>query len=171
MVAFISDKNVVGSEARFVPITQMMIEQIVQFRLHLLWLADYMRSSGRPELANQIEIASGIAIGREYPQEKSHSTGFFFIVQDEKLLTITCNTVDSHLIDASSRSQFQTNIKDWTKALRRNLATFVSEFCPGGFHVEMLLGHNGEMHLFGPSSCWIPLEQYSVVRPLIERYM
>lgn len=168
LVAFLADKQTVGSEARFVPITQMVAEQLREYRRHLVWLLKVLRRD-QPNLAAQIAQLANTRDGDGPLVDTPLS--LLFTVEGNRLTSIRTDMVDEALCGAASALGLEDGPRFNTGTLRRNLATFLANQGLSGMQVEMFLGHNPAQHIFGAASCWIPLDQFDKVRPLIERYL
>lgn len=103
-VAFICDKLVVGSEARFVPLAKTVVQQMLFYRRHLSALIRELMGDD-PELASAIARAAGIAYagGRnDVMPDGAHPVSQFFLLEGRRLVSLTAVDLDSILLKAAS---------------------------------------------------------------------
>jgi len=165
-LAFIADKCLVGSEARFVPLAEVAAAQIEAYFRHLQALYYKLDETNLPVKA---QIAKLIALepnGRSsvvsQPLEP-HAGLFFEIRPDGTLQTITTGQLDKLLRSAgiaATTGQFRKALADalWGKGL-------------SGIEVAALLGHANELHPFGPASSWSGSLWADKLRPKINEYL
>jgi hypothetical protein len=168
-IAFLADKIRPGSEARFVPLAQPVIEQLDAYVAHESGHIHAL-STSYPELKDAIASGRGAALVPT-PNQDVQFLGQLIYVSSGTPRTLGTAQIDDMLREAATAIQLPQQYDLSTATLRKNLATFVSEMAPTGMLVEMLLGHNGSQHLFGEASCWIPQRQFDLLRPLLERYL
>lgn len=170
-LAFICDKAVVGSEARFVPLPNWVSKQIREYHKHLLSFSNYLAYES-PELARKIHhLAVGgdmrlfdeAMLQRDSSTIESHSFGMFFIIDSDHRVT----TISTSDLAGSYKSVSNINIP----AFRKSVADALWSSGLSGQQVEAFLGHNAEMHLFGESSSWSFIGWADQVRPKIEEYL
>lgn len=163
---FLADKQVTGSEARFVPLCELAIEQFKQYIRHLNVLSnlDEIPPEARQH-ANQLSEYFGFdkkrpignAITRRAP-----SHGLFFHIRKNGLI----QDVSTNKIDGALRGID----KNFTGKLRATLAQHLWDHDSSGREVQAFLGHQPEMHSFGSESIWT-FECYAKeIRPLIDLY-
>lgn len=169
MLAFIADKILAGSEARFVPLIELVVQQLREYEAHLLWLIDQLKRT-EPQLADDIRESIGMRPHRRHVAPKLQ-TGLLFRIRRGRPVPISTAAVDGALERAAIDLGLSAVSKVSTKILRRNIATHLADEGTSGMVIEMLLGHNGDQHAFGAASSWIPQQQFDALRPSIDRYM
>ena len=167
-VAFIADKMREGSEARFVPLVEVLVEQLQAYLAHVQFLIAEL-SKTEPELAKSIRVAVGLARLAEGQQPVRH-TGPFFRIRRKRAVPVTTVAVDWVIREAIKALGLGDALKIEARVLRRNIATWLADDGVSGSHIEMLLGHVRQMHPFGPASVWIPLEEFDRLREPLDRY-
>lgn len=103
-VAFICDKLVVGSEARFVPLAKAVVQQLLFYRRHVAALIRELKGED-PELASAIARAAGIAYagGRnDVMPDGAHPVSQFFLLEGRRLVSLTAADLDSILLKAAA---------------------------------------------------------------------
>ena len=95
-LAFICDKSVVGSEARFVPISEMASAQIRAYKLHLIDFANTLKAK-HPQLSsliNRLGLGGDISILTNEVEVCGHFGLFFTLNQNLKAKTISTNDIE-----------------------------------------------------------------------------
>lgn len=162
-LAFIADKSLVGSEARFVPLAEVAKAQIEAYFRHLQALYYKLDKTNLPAKKH---IAGLIAIepsSRHNVASQLHAGLFFEIRPDGTQQTITTGQLDRLLKSASitaTTGQFRKALADalWGKGL-------------SGIEIAALLGHANELHPFGPASSWSAALWADKLRPKIDEYL
>lgn len=166
--AFLADKQEVGSEARFVTLPALVLSMYHEYRREVMWLIGRTRATN-PNLAVEMEIAIGI---RRSPNPRGReAVGVLFSVRNGKLVRITSDSVDRALRKAAIKAGVPDAGSITTHALRRNLITFMANLGASGMLLEMQLGHNGDQHVFGDASSWVPLDRLSEAGNYVARYL
>lgn len=171
-LVFISDKLVVGSEARFVPIPNWISKLIENYRQHLFALADRMNFEN-PQLGRRIRhlAASGDIRGLDNGEQAKNASrsdqqmtfGFFFIIdENSNPITITTRDLEKCYSHVSTRS---------IGLFRKCVANYLWSGGLSGHQVEAFLGHNGEQHAFGESSAWSIFQWSNDIRSAQEKYL
>lgn len=168
LVAFLADKGAIGSEARFVPLVRLLIDQLMEYRRSVTWLIERTRR-GNPLLATEMEVAIG-ARHPNVPRGKG-AVGALFIVKDGRLESIGHKLIDDALAVAARAAMGIETVRIDARSLRRNLITFMANIGASGMLLEMQLGHNSDQHIAGAASNWIPLHQMAQTRELVNRYL
>lgn len=164
-LAFLCDKAVVGSEARFIPLPQWVIDQFVSYRRHLFHLSEQV-SISNPTLAKTISrLASGIEFsGNESPENSQSKCFGMFFTLDSSYQASTISTADLEKYYTAA----QVTPISW---FRRSIANQLWTDGCSGLEVDAFLGHNGQMHAFGESSSWSIAQWASNLRPIQESYL
>ena len=167
-IAFIADKMREGSEARFVPLIDLLIEQFQAYLAHVLFFeAELGRTNGA--LAKTIRVAIGLSpVGKD--QEPVRQTGPLFRIRGKRAIPVTTVAVDAAIREAMHALGLGESARIEVRALRRNVATWLADEGVSGSQIEMLLGHVRQLHPFGPTSVWIPLEAFDPLRSHLRRY-
>lgn len=170
-LVYISDKQAVGSEARFVPIPKWLIDLVKDYRRHLRDLSEKIYSAS-PQLAILIEQLltdiSNISAAREVSSNNSLSLaqidfGHFFTIDNNlKAKTISTRDLEQFYSKVSSKG---------IRSFRKSVANSLWSQGLSGHQVEAFLGHNGELHSFGESSAWSILEWADPIRKAQEFYL
>jgi len=169
-LAFISDKQQVGSEARFVALPPTAVKVIEAYLQHLLWLIDLpeIKASG---WVRAIRIAAGL--DRPGAQGQPDAAGLFFTFRAGRLLPVSTETI-ARAFRAVARLIRREEVAPepiTARSLRRNLATYLANRGVPGKSIEWQLGHNGRLHLWGAGSTQVPLHQMADLRPMLEQYL
>lgn len=146
-LAFICDKSVVGSEARFVPISEMASAQIRAYKLHLIDFANTLKAK-HPQLSsliNRLGLGGDISILNSEVEICGHFGLFFTLNQDLKAKTISTKDIE---VFCEELGAFE------VRKLRKLLAQYLYVTDKSGMQIEALLGHNRENHIFGAASAW-----------------
>lgn len=167
-LAFICDKAVVGSEARFVPLAETTTNQIRAYFRHLLALRDRRGVVG-PLVREHIDKLVR-APSENHEAVLSQSSGrpleaglFFLIRENGSIETIGTGNLDAQFVEngfSVKVHKFRAALADalWGKGL-------------SGIEVATLLGHSNELHPFGPASVWSVGDWAERIRPLIQAYL
>ncbi len=170
-LAFICDKSIDGSEARFVPIPDWLSNMVGEYHKHLQELAHHL-SVKNVHLAVEIRnLLSGNMMTREKKESKRDNQSernlpvfgqFFLIRGDYSARSIRTSDLDEICKHAECEGvgYFRKRISNalWANGL-------------SGFQIEAFLGHNAEHHCFGESSAWTILEWAETIRPAQEKYL
>ena len=170
-LAFICDKAVVGSEARYVPLPSWVTEQVKEYHKHLLDFSDHIAFDS-PQLSKKIRHMAGGGDLRSIewtPQENVGSSetssffGMFFSISSGHIVTtLTTSKLSKSYETVSSKS---------ISAFRKSVADALWSDGLSGYQVEAFLGHNGELHAFGESSAWSIMGWGEQVRPKLAKYL
>jgi hypothetical protein len=167
-LAFLADKPTIGSEARFVGLGPDAIALLAEYHAHILWLIEWVRPQDKM-LAEAIEIAVGIR--RALEASSSPGVGMLFTYTATSLKSISTEQIQEEMTRIDMQMGNSPDTDFGARAKRRNLITFLANVGASGMDLEVQLGHNGDQHLFGPASNWIPLERMQRMQPLIDRYL
>jgi len=163
-LAFISDKCIVGSEARIVPLAEAAIAQTRAYLHHLEKLHQKLGdgySVAKAHIANLIDLQE---IGQLASLPDDPKVGHFFeILPDGSIHTISTWRLSQLLLGAG----IQLSIGDFRKAI----ADALWEKQLSGMEVAALLGHANDLHPFGPASSWAVKQWANKLRPLIDEYL
>jgi len=163
-LAFISDKCIVGSEARIVPLADVAVAQTKAYFHHLEKLYANLGEEyavARAHIANLIDLQR---IGQLAPRPDEPDVGLFFdILPDRSISTISTWKLSQLLVSAG----IQLSIGDFRKALAD--ALWEKQF--SGTETAALLGHANDLHPFGPASSWAVNQWADKLRPLIDEYL
>lgn len=164
LLAFISDKCIVGSEARVSPLAQVATDQAKAYFRHLEKLYQKL---GDEHTIIKAHIASLIEIPRNSNRpacSDTNNVGLFFEIRPDGS-THTISTWDlSQLLLAAG---IKVGIGDFRKALAD--ALWGKQL--SGMEIAALLGHANDLHPFGPASSWSVMQWADKIRPLIEEYL
>lgn len=166
--AFLADKLEVGSEARFVALPDLVLAMYEEYRREVKWLIDRTRPTN-PSLAAEMAVAIGLR--RPAGPRAREAVGALFTVRNGKLVRISSDSVDRALRRAATEAGVPDAASITTQALRRNLITFMANLGASGMLLEMQLGHNGDQHIFGDASNWVPLDRLAEARSYVDRYL
>jgi integrase len=180
MVAFLCDKLVVGSEARFLPLVDTVAQQIIAYRTNLVELVAELQGEA-PDLADTIAQAAGLDLMRSNRSAERSSTqpiSQFFLIQGKTLKSLDTAQMETAIKSTAERAGVEIDEDgkfersgSLTQALRRNFATYLWNSGASGVHVEAMLGHNRQLHVFGRSSTWSVCNDLQKLAPLIEAYL
>ena len=165
-LAFIADKCLVGSEARFVPLAEIATAQIKAYIRHLRALYHRLEEThemARAHIANLISIASNNCHSSTTRPTHEHAGLFFEIQFGGAIRTIPTGKLDKLL--ASSRTPATTG------NFRKSLADALWGKQLTGLEIAALLGHANDLHPFGPGSSWSVCQWADKIRPLIDEYL
>lgn len=167
-LAFICDKAVVGSEARFVPLTDLAVSQIKEYFKHLNAAAEMFRGMGRKlptPISELTNLASDTTANKGGKENALCSNGLFFLL-DKQWNATPISTV---VLENSYSSEPE--LKITVRSFRSSLVTSLWEENVRGFDIEALLGHNRNLHIFGEASTWSVQEWANRIRPKIDAYL
>jgi len=166
-LAFIADKCIVGSEARFVPLADSVLKQIEAYRQHLQVLAVQLKGANHTVVRH---IASLFKAGGHHHKSQSVSAptsqefGLFFQIRpDGSIETIRTGQLDDQFKSAGLKSRIG--------LLRKAIATYLWDNTGNGHLVAALLGHANDYHPFGPASAWSIDDWSQKITPIIESYL
>lgn len=166
-LAFIADKCVVGSEARFVPLADTALKQIDAYRQHLQVLVARLKGSNHAVARHISSLIRSVA-----PHQKNRSISaptpqeaglFFQILPDGSIETIRTGQLDELFKSSGLNSR--------VGLLRKTLADYLWDNTKNGHLVAALLGHANDYHPFGPASAWTIADWSNEISPLIETYL
>lgn len=163
-LAFICDKSVVGSEARFVPIAGMVSAQIKAYKLHLIDLANKLRASS-PELSrliNRLGLGGDISTLNDEVELCGHFAMFFTLTKELRARTISTKDIEDCCAELG---EFE------VRKLRSLIAQYLYATGKSGMQIEALLGHNGENHIFGAASTWTVKKWAESIRITQDSYL
>lgn len=147
-LAFICDKAVVGSEARFVPLADTVINQLKEYFGHLDEVKKLMGQQAKKATST-------------FPVNP-----FFILNKNWKPEPISTDILQKQFLD-----NLGGDLKLRMKSFRSELANVLWEKGLDGFDLEALLGHNRNLHVFGDASTWSVQEWADRVRPKINDYL
>jgi integrase len=157
----------VGSEARFVPLPQLVCRQVQAYVQHLDRLSTCSRVA-KDIRAHALWICSFFkdskTAGSSFSAESLLSLGFLFQI-NANATARTLTTRDVELALRKLGISFETGVS------RRQIAQYILDRSHGGKCVQAFLGHQPEYHAFGPRSSWNVLEWASTLRPTQTRYL
>jgi len=163
-LGFISDKCIVGSEARIVPLADAAVAQTKAYFHHLEKLHQKLGDEytvAKAHIANLFDLQG---IGQLASLPDDHKIGLFFeIFPDGSIRTISTWKLGQLLVAAG----IQLSIGSFRKAL----ADTLWEKQLGGMEIAALLGHANDLHPFGPASSWAVKQWADKLRPLIDEYL
>jgi len=166
-LAFIADKCIVGSEARFVPLADSALKQVDAYRQHLQALAARLKGTNDAVVRH---IASLFKSEDSHHKAWSISTpmpqefGLFFqICPDGSIETIRTGQLDDQFKSAGLDSRIG--------LFRKTIASYLWDATRNGHLVSAFLGHANDHHPFGPASVWIVADWSDEISPLIETYL
>lgn len=161
-LAFIADKCIVGSEARWVPLAAVAVEQIKAYLLHLKGMTAKKVETKLPAVVHA-HIANLLDAGYSRKPDPNCSTGLFFLIRsDGTIEPMTTGHLDRWLKEAGLSIR--------VGLLRSAIANDLWETL-SGWEVTAMLGHANDLHPFGPASTWSVLDWADKVRPLIDKYL
>lgn len=169
-IAFLSDKQRVGSEARFVPLTATAMQLIKAYFTHITWLIHVLELDANP-LAEEVKIACGIRISLA-PRE-ANSAGLFFKIVGGALRPMGTDDIARTVAGIETRDSSARSVAPaiTARTLRRNLATYLANRGISGDGISFLLGHNGKLNLWGAASYRVPNLRLAAARGLLEEYL
>lgn len=166
-LAFIADKCIVGSEARFVPLGDTALKQIDAYRQHLQVLVARLKGSNHAVVRHISSLIRSLA-----PHQKNRSISaptpqeaglFFQILPDGSIETIRTGQLDALFKSSGLESR--------VGLFRKALADYLWDNTQNGHLVAALLGHANDHHPFGPASAWTIADWSNEISPLIETYL
>ena len=166
-IVFVSDKLVVGSEARFLPLPSVVCRQVQGYVHHLSRLTRSTRVT--KDIRNHaLWICSFFEDPKKgmsaFSPDPLLNLGFLFQID----ATSTASTLKTGDVEAELR---KLGIAFETRASRRQIAQYFMDSSHGGKCVQAFLGHQPEYHAFGPRSSWTVLEWASTLRPTQTKYL
>jgi integrase len=168
MLIFISDKIIVGSEARFVPLADEAGQQIRHYLSHLASLQLQVRGH-YPEVVRHID--SLIRIGEPTPRGLTSTSaipirnvGLFFTIDESG----ACQTLATRQLDQKLEED---GFERVCRLFRPALADALWHAGHSGMEVTALLGHANDLHPFGPASSWSVVDWADRIRPSIQNYL
>lgn len=169
-MAFLADKLITGSEARFVPISRQLKNLIALYASHLHDLSKCQSASD--DVRNYARLISLLLTsGKEGSSIKNAPVGevifgtFFRVKPDgSKAKRIPTRVLDYVIKRA-------TGISNATKKLRTSLATYLSASKHSGRSIQNYLGHQPEIHAHGAGSTWSVLGWADTLRSSLETYV
>ena len=183
-LAFISDKQVTGSEARFVPLPQLAVDQYVAYQAHLVALAS--KISDFSAVAKHVQaLLSAMPRSTAYRSNFAHCaepqfSQFFFIDAQHQPQSFGTNRLDQIINDKrlvvnpanwSPREIEKAKLRVSVRRFRNGLADYLWGALKSGSKVQAWLGHAPELHSFGEASTWSVQEWASEIRPHIQLYL
>lgn len=169
-LAFISDKQVAGSEARFIPVPAWLSNMVVEYRHHLLRFASLLQArhpGASDSIFSLLHAKANISRRSRRKTEgeggAGNRLGMFFTVDGQGRA--------STLATADLEAGYEPDCKKRIGEFRRCIANSLWSQGLSGYQVEAFLGHNGELHMFGESSSWSILEWADEIRPAQEKYL
>lgn len=178
-LAFIADKCIVGSEARFVPLVDSSFKQIEAYREHLQMLAARLKGTNHAVVRH---ISSLFRREDHHHKDRSISApspqefGLFFqILPDGSIETIRTGQLDAVFQAAEFKSRIRYPLDKKLPSLvgqfRKCIADYLWDATQNGHIVAALLGHANDQHPFGPASAWTISDWSGEIRPLIQTYL
>ncbi len=164
---FISDKIIVGSEARFVPLADEALQQIRHYLDHLAKLRPQMGSQ-YPLVARHID--SLVRVGEVGPHALTPTpaltqiAGLFFTIDEAG----ACQTLATRQLDQKLQKD---GFERVCRLFRPALADALWHVGHSGMEVTTLLGHANDLHPFGPASNWSVIDWANRIRPSIQDYL
>ena len=159
-LAFVSDKQTVGSEARFVPIPSWLVDLFKAYLIHLQEFSKELRPC-HPILAAKIDCIFHEPAQDSFDPIPSFGT-FFIVDQNYSATTIPTRHLETYYQASSNLGvgEFRKTIANhfWKKGL-------------SGFQIDAFLGHNREMHCFGAASAWSISDWAASIRSHQEAYL
>lgn len=161
-VAFIADKCIVGSEARFVPLATVAVAQVRAYLRHLKLLFD---QGAQVQATVRAHIRGLLQVG---PNGQSSvcpdpSVGLFFLIRGDG----TVEPMTTGYLGQWFKGTGQpVSIGHFRAALADCLWGKLS-----GWDVAALLGHANDLHPFGAASNWSVLDWADRVRPYLDEYL
>lgn len=183
-LAFVSDKQVTGSEARFVPLPQLAVDQYMAYRAHLVVLSSKL--AALPAVAKHLKALLPAISGVNKPLTKFEQCAdpefsqFFYIDEHHQLHNFGTDFLDKIINKYSLvENQSSSNPRDIEKAVlrvsvrrfRNSLADYLWEASQSGSMVQAWLGHAPELHSFGEASTWSVQDWANEIRPHIQAYL
>lgn len=165
-LAFIADKCLVGSEARFVPLAEVAASQVEAYFRHLRTLyykLDEMNLPAKEQITRLIALELSCRNGVVSQPPQPHAGLFFEIRPDGTVQTISTGQLDKLLKSAGIAAK--------TGQLRKALSDALWGKGLSGIEVAALLGHANELHPFGPASSWSVSLWADKLRPLVNEYL
>ena len=178
-LAFIADKCIVGSEARFVPLTTTAIGQIHAYIEHLRTLAIRLKGINSAVVRHISSLLHSVPYdckSRSITTPLSQEFGLFFqILPDGSIETIRTGQLDALFKNAEFKSRIglSPDAKPPSRIglFRKTIADYLWDTTQSGHLVAALLGHANDHHPFGPASVWTIADWSNEIGPLIETYL
>jgi integrase len=183
-LAFISDKQVTGSEARFVPLPQLAVNQYLAYQAHLVALGSKLERL--PAVAKHVQTL--LASMPRFDTTRSNLihvanpklSQFFFIDAEYQPQTFGTNRLDRIVngkglvvgpANMSTREKSNAVVRVSVRRFRNGLADYLWGALKSGSKVQAWLGHAPELHSFGEASTWSVQEWAGELRPHIQQYL
>lgn len=183
-LAFISDKQVTGSEARFVPLPQLAVDQYVAYQAHLVALGAKLERL--PAVAKHVQTL--LAAMPRFDATRSNLihvanpklSQFFFIDAEHQPQTFGTNRLDRIVnekglvvgpANMSTRDKAKAVVRVSVRRFRNGLGDYLWGALKSGSKVQAWLGHAPELHSFGEASTWSVQEWAGELRPHIQQYL
>jgi len=166
-LAFICDKAVVGSEARFVPLAETTADQIKAYFRHLVALQNRLKRTNplvREHIDKLVTRSPNHGAILSHASSSPLEAGLFFLIRENgSIETLRTSHLDVQLAEqgyAFKVHNFRAALADaiWGKGF-------------SGIEVATLLGHSNELHPFGPASVWSVKDWAERIRPSIQTYL
>lgn len=167
-LVFVSDKAIVGSEARFIPLADAAAQQVHHYYLHLAVLRR-LASHGHPKVAQHIDslirVQSILRGSDVHPPTRSGPVcGLLFRIDREG----NCQPFSTSDID---RTLKLAGLEPVTRRFRPAIAEALWSTEHSGTEVAAFLGHADELHPFGPASAWAVVNWAAQLRPHLDTYL
>ena len=169
-LAFICDKIVTGSEARFVPLTATVSSFLKAYADHLRVLAS------KPEIKEETrnyayQIQTLLGFNTKTPEVAKpieflpYAGVFFLLTKDGSIsrVPLTTNGLDTTIKNL-------TGIRRAVARIRTTVAQYLWERGCSGRVVQAFLGHQPELHVHGSSSTWSVEDVAARIKPKLEEY-
>ncbi|MDO8769315.1 MAG: hypothetical protein Q7K57_11560 [Burkholderiaceae bacterium] len=173
-LAFISDKQLIGAEARIVPLPQVVINQYCAYIDHLNALLHKLSDPEFSDVKNHVQTLlssfrpintrSTVVLSLIDPQYSQ----FFRIARNNQPQTISTSRFHEIIRDESTLLS-PPSIS--TLGFRNALSDYLWKRLESGTEVQAWLGHATELHSFGEASTWSMVNLANKIRPHIETYL
>lgn len=170
-LAFVCDKQVIGSEARIIPLPQIAIDQYQTYLAHLHTSLSKFIALKAFDAARHVEALINAYVNLPSRAREIYDpicSQFFWIDENEQPQTIDTNRLDKLILNAHI-PYLNTDIS--VLKIRNELADYLWRKLNNGTEVQAWLGHASEMHPFGETSTWNMLSLPNKIRPHIESYL
>lgn len=166
-LAFVCDKIVVGSEARFVPLPDSVVTILRCYQQHLMALRRHL-GGGHPSVLRHIDEFLFTSLrGNAFTnrREPIHPIcGYFFkVAKDGSLIPANTHALELSICGIAGAP----TVKDFRAAI----ADALWGMGLSGTDVATFLGHAGDLHPFGPASVWSVQVWADRIRPSIAKYL
>jgi len=154
-LAFIADKLVTGSECRLVPLAPTLLSLLDFYVDHLNTLS--YSNEVHPDVRNYARtIAASLRTSNAPPDQcvtnpETPTSGVFFEIAANGQ-RVLAKPISTRALD--DRIENLTSCKRTVQRLRAAAASYLWESGLSGRSVQTFLGHQPEMHSFGPGSSW-----------------